>query len=330
MKAHGVLWTAPGQVALEDFDIDEPAAHEVLIENNYSLVSPGTEVEWLSSDEAHFIFGTTFPFRPGYAAAGTIVAVGSDVEGWKEGDRVITGYNNYGRPYGTHATHLLSLPGKLNRVPDNMPLEEAVFFNLGQTAVHVVELSGLRLSDEVAIVGQGPIGNLAVQVAKVAGAARVVALDLLPSRREEALRVGATDALDPTAEEAFTRFIDTTGGIGKVIDLSASKNGINTAVQIAAPLGTVVLSTGYAGRLEIDYGAAFVKGLHLVGAFVNARPERAAGDIETFLRLAATGAISVKDLLSQPYAPEEAPRVYQRLVSGNRSNAAPLFEWKKE
>lgn len=325
-----IVWPEAGRASVEAFEVTLPRAGEVLVETSYSLVSPGTEAEWLSSDESHFIFGTTFPFTPGYAAAGVVAAVGDGVEGWKAGDRVAVGYNNLGRPYGMHSSHILTLPQHLNRVPGSVSLKEAVFFNIGQTAVHVVQLTGLRLSDDIAIVGQGPIGNLAVQVARAAGASRIVALDLVADRRADALRAGATEAFDPTAEGEVEGFLARTGGAGRAIDLSASQNGVNTAVQIAAPLGTIVLSTGYAGHMDIDYGAIFVKGLHVIGGFVNARLERAASDIATFLRLLERDQIDVGLLLSAPQQPDAAPEVYRRLLDQSRTTSAPIFEWKAE
>jgi NADPH:quinone reductase-like Zn-dependent oxidoreductase len=98
-----IFWNAPGDVDYRELVLPEPGPGEVLIENVYSLVSPGTEREWLSSAESHFPLGTTFPFVPGYSAAGHIIAVGPEVKGWSTGDAVVA------TPLtGCHASHLIA------------------------------------------------------------------------------------------------------------------------------------------------------------------------------------------------------------------------------
>jgi 2-desacetyl-2-hydroxyethyl bacteriochlorophyllide A dehydrogenase len=328
MKTKSIVWTAPSTVELQDIEIGQPGSGEVLIENVISTVSPGTETEWLASNASHRVLETTFPFVPGYSRAGYVVAVGHDVHDLKPGDRVISGFDHLGRPIGAHAAHSLARAADVDLIPDNVPFEQAAFFILGQTAAMMVKLADAGLSESIGIVGQGPIGNLAVQFARASGASPIVALDLVESRREAALSAGATEALDPADEASVSAFLERMGGLSKVIDLSGHPSGTNTALHLAAPGATVVFSTGYGGSMNLDYGAIFSKGLHVIGGYVNTQPDLARQCTHTYLRLVSEGTITTEYLLDHPFSPEQAPEVYQRILAHDRTLKAPLFRWR--
>lgn len=330
MKTKAIVWIAPGAVEVQETRIGQPGPGEVLIENVISTVSPGTETEWLSSNESHHVLETTFPFVPGYSRAGYVAAIGPGVEGLKTGDRVVSGFDHLGRPIGAHAAHSLARASDIDVIPDNVPFEQAAFFILGQTAAMMVRLTDAGLSDSIGIVGQGPIGNLAVQFARASGASPIVAFDLVESRRVASIRAGATEALDPTDEASFNAFLDRTGGLSRVIDLSGHPSGTNTALHLAGHGATVVLSTGYGGSMNLDYGAIFSKGLHLIGGFVNAQPKLARQSTRTFLRLVSEGALDLEYLLGAPFSAEEAQEVYRRILAHDRALTAPLFRWRKD
>ncbi|AZI65876.1 zinc-binding dehydrogenase (plasmid) [Rhodococcus qingshengii] len=322
MKTNAIVWTAAGRIAYQLVDLPEPDPTQVLIDVAYSLVSPGTEREWLESDQSHLVLGTTFPFTPGYSLAGTVRSVGCDVTQWKPGDRVV------GSPlYGAHASHALVDQDLVFPIPDGVTSRQAVYFNLGRSAAHTLWLSGVRLGTSITIVGQGPIGTLATQIAVGYGAHPVVALEPNENRRQRALVAGATVALDPNGPE-FEELISSTGGTQHTIDLSGSLDGLATAINAAAPLGTVVLSTGMNVDLTIPYGQVFLKGLTLKGAFVNARENQAAEDITTFLDLVKRRIVTVPDTEDDTFAPHtQAIEVFNRVLNGDRTLTAPLFDW---
>src|ERR1700686_2090178 len=89
------------QLEVRGVERPPPAANQILVAAEVSAVSAGTELavytgthQWLK-DPA--LPDWKFPFRPGYSAAGTVVAVGADAKGWKAGDRVSFP--------GNHASH---------------------------------------------------------------------------------------------------------------------------------------------------------------------------------------------------------------------------------
>src|SRR5438034_11601470 len=123
MKARQVVITESYKVAVREVDLPDPAPNQILVRTEASFVSPGTELavytgthQWLKDPS---LPDWKFPFRPGYSAAGTVVAAGSDAQRWKPGDRV-----SYP---GNHASHeLLTIGherGRLWPMPPGLDFE---------------------------------------------------------------------------------------------------------------------------------------------------------------------------------------------------------------
>src|SRR5438477_13092062 len=124
MKARQAVIVEPSRVEIRDAVLPDPAANQILTECEASAISAGTELavytgshQWLKDPKTT---DWKFPFRPGYSAAGKVVAVGSEISAWKPGDRV-----SYP---GNHATHeLLTIGherGRLWQMPGNFPAEK--------------------------------------------------------------------------------------------------------------------------------------------------------------------------------------------------------------
>jgi NADPH:quinone reductase-like Zn-dependent oxidoreductase len=103
MKARQAVIVEPGKVDVREVDLPVPAANKILVQTEFSALIPGTELavytgthQWLKDPK---LPDWKFPFRSGYSAAGSIVAVGSDIQGWTPGDRI-----SYP---GNHASHEL-------------------------------------------------------------------------------------------------------------------------------------------------------------------------------------------------------------------------------
>src|SRR5436309_15385668 len=127
MKARQVVLLEAFKVGVREVDLPAPAANQVLVAAEVSAVSAGTELavytgthQWLKDPN---LPEWKFPFRPGYSAAGSVVAVGSAVTGWKPGDRV-----SYP---GNHASaELLMLGherGRLWKLPPGLDADKAAW-----------------------------------------------------------------------------------------------------------------------------------------------------------------------------------------------------------
>jgi L-iditol 2-dehydrogenase len=129
----------------------------------------------------------------------------------------------------------------LHPLPDEISDDAGALLEPLGVAIHSVELARVHLGSDVLVVGAGPIGVLAMQVARQSGARRVFAVEPLPHRRLTVLRSGADAAWSP--QEAADSVLDATngGGVDAVIELAGTDAAIETAVQAARPGATIAL-----------------------------------------------------------------------------------------
>lgn len=142
------------------------------------------------------------------------------------------------------------------KIPPGVPREVACVIGCAvQTGVGaVLNTAGVEAGATVLVMGAGGIGLSIVQGARVAGAARIIVSDPVAARRQAAQQLGATDLVDPTADDVGTRAFELTGGIG--VDfafdavgraaliqtgVAATRNGGTTVCVGAAPMDDVIV-----------------------------------------------------------------------------------------
>jgi L-iditol 2-dehydrogenase len=132
----------------------------------------------------------------------------------------------------------------LHPVPEALSDADTAMLEPLGVALHVLDLTHLRIGDTVAVIGCGPIGLGAVQLARVAGAAQVIAVEPLGHRREAAERYGADVVLDAGNERVRDGLDDATNGRGvdAVIEAAGTDAAVALAVHAARPGGRVVLA----------------------------------------------------------------------------------------
>src|SRR5438094_4043508 len=198
MKARQVVIAEPYRVEVREVELLPPAANQILVAAEASAVSAGTELavytgthQWLKDPN---LPDWKFPFRPGYSAAGTVVAVGSAVSGWEPGDRV-----SYP---GNHASaELLTLGherGRLWKLPKGLDAEKAALACIARYGMGASIRAGITLGRSAAVLGLGIIGQFTLRCLLAAGAYPVVGIDGVRRRREAARTAGADHLLDPS------------------------------------------------------------------------------------------------------------------------------------
>ncbi|HLH71713.1 MAG TPA: zinc-binding dehydrogenase, partial [Chloroflexota bacterium] len=141
-----------------------------------------------------------FPRPLGNIAVGVVNEVGAEVEGVTVGD-VVAGYGPLRETqrwaWGTPGAY----PG-VRKLPKGMSWQSAVCLDPATVALGGIRDGQVRVGDRVAVFGLGAIGLMAVQLARVAGAAFVAAVDPIDGRCAVAERTGADLVLDPTKTDA--------------------------------------------------------------------------------------------------------------------------------
>ncbi|MCU6707319.1 zinc-binding alcohol dehydrogenase [Paenibacillus sp. J5C_2022] len=215
----------------------------VLVKTRYSMVSPGTEMTAIRRQAEQ-------PHPLGYSAAGIAVEVGEDVPVLKEGQAVAC----YGAPYVNHSEYLLVPKHLIVPVPEHVELRSAASAGLGAIAIHALRQSELKFGECAVVVGLGIIGQLIARIAHAA-ALKVVAIDLLESRRELLQDVeGIT--ICKCIEEVPDAVRQATGGIGAdaVLHCAAGRQMelFDSSFDWLRDRGTVVI----VGDMTVEYTRA--------------------------------------------------------------------------
>ena len=350
-----------GKASLQDVPVAEAGAGELLIRNTHSLVSPGTErmlaefgkSSWLSrarqqpdkvkqvlqkirTDGLETAVKAVFskleqPLPVGYCSAGVVIKVGSGVNGYKVGDRVISN--------GRHA-EVVCVPEHLcARVPERVDNSQACFTVISAIALQGIRLSSVEVGESVAVIGLGLIGLLSVQLLKASGC-RVIGFDLDARRVEMAKSYGAeafsvAGEVDPV--QAALSFSEGYG-VDAVLITAATKSAepIKQAPKMCRKRGKVVLvgvvdlqlsrddfyakeisfqvSCSYGpGRYERNYEE---KGLDYPIGFVRWTEQR---NFLAVLELLREGRLKTAELISQRVAFKEIEKSYDDLLSSGEA-----------
>jgi predicted dehydrogenase/threonine dehydrogenase-like Zn-dependent dehydrogenase len=273
----------------------------------------------------------------GYSAAGEVVAVGAGVTEFSAGDRVAAA----GAGQANHADFIVVPKHLVCRVPDGCDLRDAASTTIGAIALQGVRRASPQLGERVAVLGLGLIGQLTVQLLKVAGC-RVVALDLDPERVKRALALGLDAGASDPAE--FTRIVrDVTGGRGvdqTLMTAATSSNAvINLAMEVTRAKGRVII-VGVVG-MDVDRATFYKKEIDLLmsTSYGPGRYDRSYEldgndypyayvrwtlnrNMEAYLELVAAGTVRVAPLVDRAIAVDEAPAAYAELAKGE--GAVPL------
>ena len=170
--------------------------------------------------DVHFLDGTLNPgylqgdeVTIGHEVAGTIDEIGSGVTKFKLGDRVlvIAGERNeknqittLGFDYdGGYAEYVIAKESLLVKIPENLPFEQAAIIPdaVSTPWAAISSTAKIQRGESVAVFGVGGLGIHAVQLLKMIGCSKVIAIDPRPQARETALEIGADYAFDPSDEE---------------------------------------------------------------------------------------------------------------------------------
>jgi 2-desacetyl-2-hydroxyethyl bacteriochlorophyllide A dehydrogenase len=342
MRARQVVITEPYKVEIREVELPPPDPNQILVAAEASAVSPGTELavyngthQWLKDAN---LPEWKFPFRPGYSAAGTVVAVGSAVEGWKPGDRVSFP--------GNHASaELLAVGherGRLWKPPVNLDAEKAAWACIARYGLGASIRAGLTLGRSAAVLGLGVIGQFSLRCLIAAGASPVLGIDTVRMRRNAALAAGADAVVDPNAGDPREQLARLLGRPGAeiVADATGVPDAIPTAMALACDGGQVVVVGSPRGcAREVNfYDDLHRRYLEVTGAHGNmlfeAAHTRLAGswDIDKaqrwLLAALAAGRLSLAGLVTQRIGPADLGQAYEGLLKDKESYLGVVVTWK--
>src|SRR6266566_4744535 len=266
----------PDQLALREKPEPVPSRAEVLIRIDAVAIC-ATDLEIIHSGSPASIEGG-LPFNrnftPGHEYMGTVAALGPGVDEFEIGERIsveihagcgqckrcrqgmYTSCLNYGKPDKGHRANGFTTDGgfaeyainhinTIVRVPDTMSDAEATLVVTAGTSMYgLTELGGLVAGESVVVIGPGPIGLLAVAVAKALGASPVILTGTRHKRLAIGKELGADRVINVTEEDPINVVKELTGGIGAdyVIECAGTEATIDQAIHMANRGGKICLA----------------------------------------------------------------------------------------
>jgi predicted dehydrogenase len=264
----------------------------------------------------------------GYSAAGIVLQVGARVSGIVPGDRVACA----GGGYAVHA-EVDHVPGNLcARLPDSVGFDEGAFGTVGAIALQGVRQADVRIGERVAVVGLGLVGQLAARILHAAGC-EVVGIDPQAALTDLALATGAHAAYAPAALDTAVPADAADCDAVVITAATPSDDPVRLAARLCRDRGRVVV-VGDVG-MGIERGPYYEKELDLrlsrsygPGRYDRAYEERGIDypigyvrwterrNLQAFVDLIGAGRVPVRDLISERYPIDDAPRAYDRLLEG--------------
>ncbi|MEU9455160.1 zinc-binding dehydrogenase [Streptomyces sp. NPDC048277] len=250
----------------------------------------GTDVSFLHMGgmpaRAH-LGGEIVPVHLGHEPAGEVAEVGADVEGLVVGDRVVidptghpSGLIGCGGTQGAMSEYLLVENAEVGKnvqaFPDHLPFAVAALNEPMAVARHAVNRSGAGSEDKVVVFGAGPIGLGAAIWLKLRGVRHVVVVDVIPSRLEKALAVGADAVINSAHEDVTGRLTELHGqavnalgqprpGTDIFIDAAGAPAVFNTVIGNAKSHATLVM-VAVQKKGEVDLGGMLRSELTLIAS----------------------------------------------------------------
>lgn len=330
---------APRDLRIEEVEIPAVGPNDVKVRIRAGGIC-GSDLHYYQ----HGGFGTVRLQQPmilGHEIAGEVMEVGSAVTRVRPGDRVAVnpsqpcGHCRFcleGKPnhclemrfYGS-AMRMPHVQGGFREVlvcgeaqalpvPTGLALELAAFAEPLSVCLHAARQAGPLLGKRVLVTGTGPIGALAILVARQAGAREIVATDITDTPLALARKIGADIALNTASDtDALAPFKADKGYFDTVFEASGSAAALTGALDVTRPTGTIVQLGLGGGPMTLPVNLLVAKEINLRGTF------RFHEEFAWAVDFLAAGTIDVSPLLTEVVPLAEAVRGFE--LAGDRSRA---------
>lgn len=291
----------------------------------------------------------------GHETAGVISAIGTEVKGWQVGQRVIVLHHipcmhcdyclneNYSMcdvyknitttagftPSGGGFAEYVKVPGHIVRngglmeIPDSITFEQASFVEPTNCCMKAVKKAQIQPGQTVLVTGAGPIGLMFIMLVNYLGG-RAIATDLLPSRIEKALSIGAASAFDARDPELTQKIHAATNGLGVDVSLLAvpSDKAFFQALDCTRKGGKILFFAEFPDELEIPINPNVIyrREIDLIGSYSSSyRLQKLSADIVFNRRIDVDALVSDRYPLSElnaavAQAVKPGPDTYKILI----------------
>ena len=338
-KMMAAVFAEPGRIVLESRPVPDVGPLDALVRISTTTIC-GTDVHILRGE-----YPVARGLIVGHEPVGIIEKLGSEVRGYKEGQRVVAGAitpsgHSYACLCGAHSqdgpatrhgfkpaggwrfgntidgcqAEFVMVPDAMTNlapVPSNLTDEQVLMCpDIMSTGFSGAESGKIRIGDTVVVFAQGPIGLCATAGARMMGATTIIAVDSVPARMEMARRMGADHVIDFNAQDPVAEIMRLTKGRGVDVAIEAlgRQSTFEGALRVLRPGGTLSSLGVYSEDLKIPLDA-FLAGLgdHTI------RTTLCPGGKERMRRLMdviASGRIDTRPLVTHRFSLDQIEAAY--------------------
>lgn len=311
MKA--AVYHGPGDLRVEEVPVRKLKDNEVKIQVKYCGIC-GTDIHIFHGDGG--CCDVTPPLVPGHEFSGVVAEVGAGVKTVKVGDRVTGDPNDMcGECYfckngmqhfcknnigigttvdGGFAEYVIMREKQVYKVSDDLSFIEAAMAEPISCCLHGIDLCNIKAGDTVLVIGGGPIGMIMMQLAKNAGASKVIMSEPVEEKREQALKLGATKTIDQLHEDVEAVLAEYCENVNVVIECVGNVHTQADAVRFAGR-GATIMYFGLAAPEEsfpIRPDDIFKKELHITSSYINPY------SFERAIQILESGTVELESLIT--------------------------------
>ncbi len=338
MVVHG-----PGDIRYEDLPLPSPGPGEALIEMKTAGIC-SSDLPRALGDAAYF-----YPIVLGHEVAGKVVELGKEVKGVRVGDRCAVApllpcwrcewcqrgryslcddYSYLGsRTHGAYAEYITAPVENLVSLPPQVDYEAGAMLEPTAVILHGLGRAGVKPGDDVAVVGAGPLGLLAIQLVRIMGAGRLFAIDLVGAKLDIAESLGAQTFLGEGAAAAIKE-----AALGRGADLVVETAGTAEAQESCLDLarkGGRILYLGIPER-EVHLSQAAMQRLvreevTIYGAWNSYSAPFPGYEWHASLAYMARGQLQTKPLVTHRFTLQQAKEAFLMMKEGKEFFSKVMF-----
>ena len=323
-----IVFPRKSEVELQQFQLPPLRPTDVRVRTEYSLMSIGTETIVLHQrydPDTHFARIFSFPqLKTGVQAVGKIEACGNEVNTFSVGDRIFMRM-----AHGSHQT----LPARnCSLVPATIDPKSACWCGLAKTAFRASWAGSFEPGIHVLIIGAGPVGQMLVRWARVAGVETIAVVDRAPLRLEHARRGGASQMVLGDIANNIDEFRAMNDGRGPsvIVDTTGNPTVFKHALAAAPMFGKIILlgDTGYPDQQRLT-SDVMSKGLTLQA--VHDSQDRDGWTQrridEKFFAYVCDGRFNLSELITNTFSPTDCDLAYQQADEQRDNVMGILYDW---
>jgi L-iditol 2-dehydrogenase len=331
-KMKAAILHKPLDLRVEDVNIPQIGSNDVLVKMKRVGICGSDVHYYLEGQVASFVIKK--PLILGHECSGEIVEKGEKVKTLKIGQRVVIEpgftcgkceYCRSGRynlckevefyatpPYdGTFAEYAFAPEQNVFVIPDEMSYEEGAMIEPLAVGMMAAKMGEVTAQDTVAILGAGPIGQMALQASKTYGALEIFITDIIDYRLEYAKKYGANETINSAKEDIIQKIPKLTDnkGVDIIIEASGAPQAIQQAIEIVKPGGRIVLVGYPPADVQMPIPKVIAKELRIQGIhrYINVYP--------TAIKAVSSGRAVVKPYVTHVFQLKQIKEAFEANIN---------------